>query len=312
MRIALFGASGQLGGELRHHLGPQAVPFGRNDADITDGMQIHALLKQFGPDAVVNCAAYNAVDLAETDPEAAFRINALGPRCLAESCQSHGIPLVHISTDYVFGLDARRATPYRETDLPGPLGVYAISKLAGEAFVRAGCSRHFILRTCGLYGRRGQTGKRNFVDTMLHLGGCGEKVESREPRVENRKSMTEDRSAAAAPRTVRVVCDQRCTPTSTADLAAAIAGLLSTDAYGTYHATNEGDCSWAEFATEIFRLANVPTQVVPITTAEYGAKARRPTYSVLDCGKLTGVLGRPMRPWQEALADYLTQRFAGA
>jgi dTDP-4-dehydrorhamnose reductase len=312
MTIAILGANGQLGGELRHRLGSRAAAYSRQEVDIADGARIDAALSQCRPDAVVNCAAYNAVDLAESEPETAFRVNALGPRCLAEWCRKHNIPLLHVSTDYVFGLDAQRATPYRETDLPGPLGVYAITKLAGEEFVRAGCARHFIVRTCGLYGHRRESGKRNFVDTMLLLSGAGENLASREPRIDSRPAGPEHPPVAPPPCTIRVVCDQRCTPTSTSDLAEAIVRLLSTDAYGTYHATNAGDCSWAEFATEIFRLANVPTAVVPITTAEYGAKAPRPAYSVLDCGKLTGVLGRPLRPWQEALADYLMRRFAGA
>jgi len=260
-------------------LGDTAVPFSRAQLDLTDPARVAAAFAEQRPDAVINCAAYNAVDLAEAESEAAFRVNALGPCILAECCEQVGIPLVHISTDYVFGQDAARATPYRETDPPGPQGAYGRSKLAGEEFVRAGCSRHFILRTCGLYGRRGQTGKRNFVDTMLKLGR--EKSE------------------------LRIVADQRCTPTSTHDLAEAIIELLSTGAYGTYHATNAGDCSWAEFATEIFRLAKLPTQVIPITTAEYGAIAPRPGYSVLDSTKLNVILGKPLQPWRDALAEYV-------
>lgn len=279
MRIAILGAHGQLGGELRHRLGDACVPYARHDVDITAPAQIESVLTQRLPDAVVNCAAYNAVDLAESEPDAAFRINALGPRALAEFCERHRLPLVHVSTDYVFGLDSQRTMPYRETDLPGPQSVYAAAKLAGEEFVRAGCSRHFILRTCGLYGRRGQSGKRNFVETMLKLG-------REQPEL-------------------RIVCDQRCTPTSTDDLAEAIVALLPTTAYGTYHATNAGDCSWSEFAAEIFRLANLSPKIIPITTAEYGAKARRPGYSVLNNEKLAAVLGHPLPPWRDALKEYL-------
>lgn len=284
MRIAILGADGQLGGELRHLLGGDAVSCNRHQVDITDADQSAAALSRIAPDAVVNCAACNAVDLAESQPDEAFRVNALGPRALAAFCQRDDVPLVHISTDYVFGLDARRSVPYGESDLPGPQSVYAVTKLAGEEFVRSGCARHFIVRTCGLYGRRGKSGKRNFVDTMLKLGG--------------EKSQ------------LRIVSDQRCTPTSTKDLAAAIVGLLSTAAYGTYHATNAGDCSWAEFAEEIFRQTNYSTRVIPITAAEYGAKAPRPPYSVLDGNKLAKALGRPMRSWREALTDFLSERRA--
>jgi dTDP-4-dehydrorhamnose reductase len=279
MKLAILGAHGQLGGELCRLLGDAALPLSHAEVDIAEPTAVAEVFDQQPLDAVINCAAYNGVDLAESEGETAFRVNALGPCVVAECCEQHGIPLVQISTDYVFGQDAERTTPYLETDIPGPLGAYGRSKLAGEELVRASCTRHFILRTCGLYGRHGQTGKRNFVETMLKLGR--EKSE------------------------LRIVADQRCTPTSTRDLAEAIIELLATPAYGTYHATSAGDCSWAEFATEIFRLAKLPTKVIPITTAEYGAKAPRPGYSVLNCDKLAGVVGRPMRPWREALAAYL-------
>lgn len=282
MRIAILGAYGQLGSELRHRLGDDGLAFGHDQIDIADAAHLDAVLTADLPEAIINCAAYNAVDLAESEPDGAFRVNALGPRALAAFCRRHNVPLVHISSDYVFGLDARRQSPYCETDLPGPQGVYAVTKLAGEEFVRAGCPRHFILRTCGLYGHRGTRGKRNFVETMLKLG----------------RETSE----------LRIVSDQRCTPTSTKDLADAILDLLSTTAYGTYHATSDGDCSWAEFATEIFQQAKLSTRVIPITTAEYGAKAPRPSFSVLEGGKLAGLIGRPMRPWQESLQNYLSER----
>ncbi len=280
MRIAVLGASGQLGGELCLRLGAQAVPLSHADLDICNADQVQFVLNEVRPDAVVNCAAYNGVDLAETEPEAAFRGNALGPRCLAVYASAADVPLVHVSTDYVYGLDQQRDTPFRETDLTGPVGAYGISKLAGEEFVRAGCRRHFILRTCGLYGRHAKSGKRNFVETMLRLGNEREEL--------------------------RVVSDQRCTPTATLDLAEMIVDLLKTEHYGTYHATNSGDCSWSEFATEIFRLADLKTRVIPISSAEYGAKARRPGYSVLANSKLSEVLGRSLQPWQEALAEYIS------
>lgn len=279
MRIAILGAQGQLGGELCHRLGTEAAAYSRQEVDITDAARLEAAFASDPPEAVINCAAYNAVDLAETEPEAAWRINALGPRAIAACCERRQIPLVHVSTDYVFGLDQARTTPYRETDLPGPQGAYGVSKLAGESFVRAGCARHFILRTCGLYGRRGRSGKRNFVETMLKLGR--EKPE------------------------LRIVSDQLCTPTATTDLAEMIVGLLRTEAYGTYHAVDSGSCTWAEFAAEIFRLAGLSPRIVPITTAEYGASAPRPAYSVLNTSKLAGVLHQTPRDWHLALAEYL-------
>jgi dTDP-4-dehydrorhamnose reductase len=164
------------------------------------------------------------------------------------------------------------------------LGVYGASKLAGEYFVRALCPKHFVLRTCGLYGRGMSPGKGNFVETMLRLGA--ERGE------------------------VSVVDDQWCTPTSAAGLARSIALHIGTDRYGLYHATCAGSTTWRRFAEEIFRQAGMNVSVKPITTAQFGAKARRPRYSVLDCSKLATTVGRPMPPWEEALAEYLGQRGA--
>jgi dTDP-4-dehydrorhamnose reductase len=157
--------------------------------------------------------------------------------------------------------------------------VYGASKLAGEHFVRGICPRHAIVRTCGLYGANAARGKGNFVETMLRLGR--ERPE------------------------LKIVADQRCTPTSTADLARALAQLVETDATGTYHATNSGDCSWYQFALEIFRLANLPVRAIPITASEYAAKARRPDDSVLDSSRLASLLGTGLPPWQDALKRYL-------
>jgi dTDP-4-dehydrorhamnose reductase len=175
-----------------------------------------------------------------------------------------------------------RRIPYTELDLPGPLSEYARSKLAGENFVRAACPKHFVVRTCGLYGKASSPGKGNFVETMLRLG--------------------RERGA------VSVVDDQWCTPTSAADLAEAIAELISTNKYGLYHATNSGSTTWCGFATEIFRLAGLAVELKPITTAQFGARAGRPAYSVLEGSKLAATIGRPMRPWQAALEEYLRSR----
>ena len=231
------------------------------------------------PDAVINAAAYNFVDAAEADPGAAFRANAAGPANIASACFHRDILCLHVSTDYVFGGDLGRRVPYREDDATAPLSVYGVSKAAGEQLVRAANSRHFIVRTCGLYGRPSATGKGNFVETIRRL--AGEKPE------------------------LQVVDDQRCTPTSTADLAAAIVRLFATDAYGTYHATNAGDCTWFEFAREIVRLLGLPTRVLPTTTEHFPRPARRPAYSVLDSSRLATLTGQSLRPWREALADYL-------
>lgn len=283
-RIVVIGAAGQLGSELLHWLGKEAIPLTHADVDITHASALHARLEALEAELVVNCAAYNLVDRAEAEPERAFAVNAFGVRHLAQWCGQHDVPLMHISTDYVFGLDDVRRMPWQEDDPPGPVSVYGGSKLAGEWFVRSLCPRHWIVRTCGLYGRHAARGKGNFVETMLRL--------AREKPV------------------LRIVADQRCTPTSTSDLATAICKLWQTQEYGVFHATNAGECSWYEFAQEIFRLAGLSVQVIPITSAEYGAPARRPAYSVLHCAKLQAVSGCALRPWTEALRDYLRARAA--
>lgn len=281
MRIALIGAAGQLGTDLLPLLPVEVVPLRHQDIELGDDASVPNALAAIAPDIVINCAAYNLVDRAEDDPLSAFQINACGPRRLAKYCAEHDAVLVHFSTDYAFGLDRGRSEPYSETDLPGPLGYYGQSKLSGEYAVRSSCPKHFVIRTCGLYGkaaRRG-AGKGNFIETMLRLGR--ERPE------------------------LRVVSDQVCTPTSTADLAAAVVDLIQSSQYGLYHATNSGQMSWHELATETLRLAGISTPVIPITTAQFGAKAPRPNYSVLNGDRLKSVIGRALPDWHDALARYL-------
>jgi dTDP-4-dehydrorhamnose reductase len=292
MRIAIIGARGQLGTALRETLSGDVVPLDRSQLDLGDAKSIQSCLSAVKPDLVVNAAAHNFVDRAEDEPELALAVNSLGPRNIACFCGTRDLPLVHISTDHVFSgvVDLQdkqwfRDMPYREFDPPQPPSAYGMSKLAGERFVQLHCARHFVLRTCGLYGRAESAGKGNFVQTMLRLAGERDEL--------------------------RVVNDQRCTPTSAADLAAWIAALIRTDAYGLYHATNSGSCTWYEFATEIFRIADRRVKVVPITSAEFGAKAGRPPFSVLDCAKLQRVTGLTFRSWQEALAEYVGERCRG-
>ncbi len=288
MRVALIGASGQLGSDLLPRLqavGHEVVPLRHADIEITDAAKVAEVLGPLPLDLVINAAAYNLVDRAEEEPDVAYSVNGFGPRNLARLCEVHGWRLLHLSTDYVFGgIPDRPGQPWTESDVPQPAGGYAISKLAGEHFVQAECSRHFVVRTCGLYGLaalRG-AGKGNFVETMLRLG--------RERRQ------------------LKVVDDQRCTPTATSDLADALVRLIATDAFGLYHATNSGSLTWCEFAREIFRQTRLEVEVTPITTAEFGAKAHRPSFSVLDCSKLASVIGGSLPDWQDALASYLASR----
>jgi dTDP-4-dehydrorhamnose reductase len=231
----------------------------------------------------VNCAAYNFVDRAESEPEAAFAVNAWGLRELARICRDLDCTLVTFSTDYVFGLDQARRTPYREDEAPGPVSLYGLSKLAGEYLVRAVCPKHLVIRTCGLYGVWGSGGKGgNFVETMLRLGAQGKPV--------------------------RVVNDQICTPSYTADVAAATVALIGRGRYGLYHLTNAGCCSWYELASGIFETAGTKAEVIPITSQEYAAAARRPGYSVLESVAYTALQLAPMRPWRKAVAAYLAER----
>jgi dTDP-4-dehydrorhamnose reductase len=277
VRYAVLGAGGQLGRDLCPRLAGEVHALTRDRADLTQPEALRAALQELRPDVVVNCAAYNFVDRAESEPEAAFAVNAWGVRALARACADLGCTLVHFSSDYVFGLDEGRTTPYRESDAPGPVSVYGLSKLAGEYLVRALCPRHLVIRTCGLYGVWGSGGKGgNFVETMLRLAGLGKPL--------------------------RVVADQVCTPSYTADVAAATAALVGVGQPGLYHVTNGGACSWHDFAAAIFDLAGVRADLTPISSREYGAAARRPRYSVL------APTGTPLRPWREALAGYLQER----
>ena len=283
MKYAVLGAAGQLGRDLCPRLAGEVVPLTRERADLTRRETFRPLLADLRPDAVVNCAAYNFVDRAEQEPEAAFAVNAWGVRELAAACRDLGCVLVHFSTDYVFGLEESRRTPYAETDTPGPVSVYGLSKLAGEYLVRSLCPRHFVIRTCGLYGVWGSGGKGgNFVETMLRVGGQGKPL--------------------------RVVADQLCTPSYTVDVAAAAAALIPTGRFGLYHLTNAGSCSWFELARTALQLANVPADLAPIPSREWPAPARRPAYSVLAGGAYQSLRLPPLRPWAEALAAYLEER----
>ena len=289
MRIALIGATGQLGSDLQKILpeaGHEVVALGHKQIELSSEDSVDGYLNRTAPDAVINCAAYNLVDQAEEEPEIAYAVNSLGPRRLAHWCGRADIPLVHFSSDFVFGLDASRNEPYSETDTPGPQSAYAASKLQGEYFVRNHCPKSFVLRTCGLYGVAALqgAGKGNFIETMIRLGNRLDKL--------------------------TVVNDQRCTPTATADLAAATVELIATDAFGLYHATNSGDTTWHDLAAEVFERKQINVELAPITSAEFGAVAARPPYSVLNCEKLESVIGRPMASWQDALARYLEAREA--
>ena len=283
MKIAVLGAHGQLGRDLCPRLPGDVVPLTRAELDLDRPEAIAGVLAGLRPDVLVNCAAYNFVDKAEAEPDAAFRVNAWGVRALAHACRDVGTKLVHFSTDYVFGLDDARTEPLIEADPPGPVSVYGLSKLAGEYVVRAANPDNVVVRTCGLYGVWGSGGKGgNFVETMLRVAGQGKPL--------------------------RVVADQQCTPTYTADLADVTVDLIDRSASGLFHVTSGGATTWHEFAAEIFRQAGIQADLTPIPSAEFAAPARRPSYSVLTADRLTAAGVRPLRPWQDALTAYLDER----
>lgn len=285
-RYVVIGAAGQLGRDLvrAFDLPGTLAPLTRKDLDLLDAATTRAALRALAPTHVLNTAAYNRVDAAEDDAAAAFAVNARAVGALADACQALGATLVHFSTDYVF--DGWRGRPYHEEDEPNPLNVYGASKLEGERLARARCERTVVFRVSGLFGiaRSSSKGGTNFVETMLR--------------------------AAAERKPIRVVSDQVLTPSYTVDLARKVWQVVARETYGLCHLTNTGQTSWYEFAREIFRRAGLHPDLVPVTAAEYGARARRPAFSVLAHGRL-GALGLDdLRPWSDGLAAYMAEREA--
>ncbi|MFZ0676219.1 dTDP-4-dehydrorhamnose reductase [Candidatus Binatus sp.] len=274
MKILIAGASGQLGTCLRGSLrGHQVVPLGRGELDITRLSQIHRILKREQPDLVINAAAFNDVDGAESQITSAYAGNALGPQDLAAETAELRIPLVHVSTDYVFDGSANR--PYDEHDLPNPISVYGASKLAGEIAVRELNPRHYIVRTAWLYWESG----KGFVLSMC---------------------------ANASKPELRVANDQIGSPTYVPHLADAIARLIETGAYGTYHIAGSGGVSRLKLVSEAFSLLNISTPLRPVSYRVFPVRARRPVYSVLTSVQEPRIA---LPPWQDGLAEFAS-RFA--
>jgi dTDP-4-dehydrorhamnose reductase len=280
MKYLVLGGAGQLAHAFLRLLGDRVVALDRGQCDLADESSVRRAVSAQRSAVVLNCAAYNQVDQAEQDSLRALTVNALAPGWLGQCCHAAGSFLVHFSTNYVFGLDAARRVPYRESDAPGPLSVYGLSKLGGEYRVQGTCPRSLVIRTCGLFGSRGPgVEAKNFVATMLRLARAGGPL--------------------------RVVDDQVCTPTATDDLARATLSLLDAGATGLFHVTNAGQCSWHEFARTIFALSGVGANLQPVSSAEFAAPARRPAYSVLDCGQYASLNLPPLPPWNEALQRYI-------
>lgn len=275
LKILITGVNGMLGQDLVSCLHKYEI-MGCDiyELDITNLSMVKSILFTFKPDIVINCAACTDVDGCETNIDHAFSVNGLGPRNLAVVCNELNIPLVHFSTDYVF--DGKGSSPYKEWDNVDPQSIYGKSKLLGEQYVRQLTNKYFIIRTSWLYGDNG----KNFVQTMLR--------------------MAKERDQ------IGVVNDQQGSPTYTGDLAKAVAQLIQTNAYGTYHLTNSGSCTWYEFTLEIFKQAGIAgIQVKPITTEEINRPAPRPRYSVMDnyIWRLQGF--EPLRNYTYALREYL-------
>nr|WP_138755356.1 dTDP-4-dehydrorhamnose reductase [Paenibacillus sinopodophylli] len=275
MKIVITGANGQLGRELAEWNTDTAeiIGFGRDELDVTSLPACRNVFAIHKPNVVIHCAAYTAVDKAESEPDEAFRVNAAATRNVAIAAREVGAKLCYISTDYVF--DGTGTTPYNEFDRTNPQTVYGKSKLAGEQAVQTLHDRFYIVRTSWVFGKYGN----NFVKTMLKMAGERDQL--------------------------KVVSDQIGSPTYTYDLAAFLLELVHTDYYGIYHASNSGICSWYEFAKAIFELSGTGIQVDPCATADFPRPALRPAYSVMDHIGIRSNEFQMLRPWREALNHYL-------
>lgn len=275
MRLLVTGVKGQLGYDVvneAYKRGIQAVGVDIDEMDITNAEQVNQVIKNGEYDAVVHCAAWTAVDKAEDMPDACRKVNAEGTQNIAKVCKELDIPLMYFSTDYVF--DGQGTTPWKEYDERHPLNVYGQTKYEGELAVET-LKKHFIIRIAWVFGKNGN----NFIKTMLRLG--------------------KERGA------VSVVDDQVGSPTYTYDLAKLVVDMIQSDKYGTYHATNEGLCSWYEFACEIFRQAEMAVEVTPVDSDAFPAKAERPKNSRMDKIELDKNGFCRLPKWQDALGRYL-------
>lgn len=278
MKLLVTGVKGQLGYDVCKVLSARGIEHRGvdiEDFDITNAQATHDYIAAYRPDGVIHCSAWTAVDRAEDELEKVRAVNAEGSRNIASVCKEIGAKLVYISTDYVFPGTGERF--YEPDDPTGPLGAYGVTKLEGEQAVQALLERYFIVRVSWVFGKNGS----NFIKTMLRL--------------------------AETKSELNVVCDQIGSPTYTADLAPLLCDMVVSEKYGVYHATNEGICSWAEFAEEIFRLAGKDVKVNPVPTSEYPTRAARPLNSRMSKAKLEEMGFSRLPDWHDALVRYLRE-----
>ncbi len=276
MKVFVTGVKGQLGFDVVNELrgrGIEAVGVDIEEMDITDAAAVRRVITEAAPDAVIHCAAYTAVDAAEDNEEICRKVNADGTRNIANVCKELDIKMIYISTDYVF--DGKGTRPWEPDDERHPLNIYGQTKYEGELAVQSALDKYFIVRIQWVYGVNG----KNFVKTMLRLAETNTRI--------------------------NVVNDQFGSPTFTFDLAKLLADMVVTDKYGIYHAANDGICTWYEFACEIFKQAGIDIETVPVSSAEFPAKAKRPENSRMNQDKLTENGFERLPSWQDALQRYL-------
>lgn len=280
MKVVVIGSTGQLGQDLMRTFGDDATGLSHQDLDVTDGVSVASAMHSLRPDWVINTAAFHRVDDCETNSSLAFAVNALGALNVARAAARVKAGVVFISTDYVFGGEIRPPRhPYMESANPQPLNVYGVSKWAGEQLVKQSNPQHIVVRSAGLYGTSTSRKGWTFPELMLNK--------------------------ARAEGVVRVVTDQTLSPTYTHDLAIKIEELVLQAALGLFHIVNAGECSWFEFAKGVFDLAGVRVRTKPVNSDETIRPAPRPSYSALASERLAEIGSTPLRPWKDALRDYL-------
>lgn len=280
MKSLILGSSGQLGQDLMRTLGEEAVGLTHADVDVTDGIDVSRIVREHRPDWVINTAAFHRVDDCELNPTLAFAVNAVGAANVARAAAETGAGVVFYSTDYVFGGEGRaRHDPHTESSLPDPCNVYGVSKLAGERMVMNANPRHLVIRSAGLYGTATSRKGWTFPELMVSKGKNDGWV--------------------------KVVTDQALSPTYTHDLAETTWALMDRNACGLFHLTNEGECSWFEFAQATFDITGIAVNLEPTATMIGERRAKRPSYSALASERLAEAGVRPLRPWRDALAHYL-------